>query len=299
MPSSAFPFSRSMNVEGAHSSNGSVDAASPHLSPEQATANVRSEPGPDKRNLIVENARREFASAFGDLAKGKRNWQVIAFALSTVLALQGFALVRLASSAHAIPYVVQVDRFGTVASAGVAEPMRDPDARLVASQLAEFVRSVRTVLPSIASSAQADVLRRAYAFAAPQTAAFLNAYFGDASRDPRLLGQRLTREIQVTGALRLPDGDGTHKTASISRSQTWRLQWIETDRPTVPGDSTTVAAWEAYVTLQIVPPRTTDVIQLNPLGLRITSITWTRVAGRPLPGALDSLNNPSQFGGER
>jgi type IV secretion system protein VirB5 len=208
-------------------------------------------------------------------------------------------MVRLASSARAIPYVVQVDRFGAVASAGIAEPMRDPDARLVASQLADFVRSVRTVLPSIAASAQAEVLRRAYAFTAPQTAAFLNAYFGDASRDPRLLGQRLTREIQVTGALRLPDGDATRKTASVGRSQTWRLQWIETDRPTVPGDSARVAAWEGYVTLQVVPPRTAEVIQVNPLGLRITSITWTRVAGNLLPGVLDSLNNPSQLGGGR
>jgi type IV secretion system protein TrbF len=298
MRSSAFTNSPASNQEGNHSPNGSGKVASPHPPSDQAGADVRVEPEREKRNLIVENARREFTSAFGDLAKGKRNWQVISFVLSTVLALQGFAMVRLASSAHAIPYLVQVDRFGTVASVGAAEPMRDPDAPLVASQLADFIRSVRTILPSIASSAQADVLRRAYAFTAPQTAAFLNSYFGDASRDPRLLGQRLTRDVQITGALRLPDGDATRKTA-VSRSQTWRLQWIETDRPTVPGDSARVAAWEGYVTLQIIPPRTADVIQVNPLGLRITSITWTRVAGRPLPGPLDSLNSTSQFGGER
>ena len=298
MRSSAFTISAVPSPDGNHSPNGSASVASADLQSDQASAGLRSEPERERRNLIVENARREFTSAFSDLAKGKRNWQVIAFTLSTVLALQGIAMVRLVSSAHAIPYVVQVDRFGTVASVGVAEPMRDPDARLVASQLADFIRSVRTVLPSLASSAQADVLRRAYAFAAPQTAAFLNSYFGDASRDPRLLGQRLTRDVQVTGALRLPDGDATHKAANVSRSQTWRLQWVETDRPTVPGDSARVAAWEGYVTLQIVPPRTADVVQVNPLGLRITSITWTRVAGRPLPGVLDSLNGTSQFGGD-
>jgi hypothetical protein len=32
----------------------------------------------DRPNTIVENARREFASAFGDLARGKRNWQIAA-----------------------------------------------------------------------------------------------------------------------------------------------------------------------------------------------------------------------------
>jgi len=296
MRSSAFPVGRSAYAEAAHSSNGSANTSSPPLDPEHSTTPALESARP---NLIVENARREFTSAFGDLAKGKRNWQVIAFTLSTALVLEGFAMVRLASSAHAIPYVVHVDRFGSVAGAGLAEPMHDPDARLVASQLADFIRSVRMVLPSIAASAQADVLRRAYAFAAPQTAAFLNAYFGDASRDPRLLGQRLTREIQVTGALRLPDSDATRRTGSANRSQTWRLQWIETDRPTVPGDSTRVAAWEGYVTLQIVPPRTAEVIQVNPLGLRITSITWTRVASIPLPSTLDSPNTSSHPGGEQ
>jgi len=298
MRGSTFPVTRAANTDGRYSSNGSTDAT-PHVGPKDIVPEAHHEPNSDRRNLVVENARREFMSAFGDLAKGKRNWQVVAFALVTVLALQGLAMVRIASSAHPIPYIVQVDRFGAVASAGVAEPMRDPDARLVASQLADFVRSVRTVLPSIASTAQADMLRRAYAFTAPQAAAFLNNYFSDPSRDPRLLGQRLTREVQVTGGLRLPDGNAAHQTATGGRSQTWRLQWVETDRPTVPGDSARVAAWEGYVTLQIVPPKTADVIQVNPLGLRITSITWTRVAGRPIPVAPDSLNNPSEFGGGR
>ncbi len=41
--------------------------------------------------------------------------------------------------------------------------------------------------------------------------------------DPRLLGQRLTREVDVASVLRVPHSD------------VWRLQWTETERSTEPG----------------------------------------------------------------
>src|SRR6185437_13776866 len=61
----------------------------------------------ERPNAIVENARREFSSAFGDLARGKRNWQLIAFALGAAVLVQALTTFRLASTAHPIPYVVQ------------------------------------------------------------------------------------------------------------------------------------------------------------------------------------------------
>jgi len=264
---------------------------SPH-STDVAPLETRADEARD--NAIVTNARREFANAFGDLARGKRNWQIISFLLVVVLVIQAATTLRLASSARAVPYVVQVDRIGQITAGGVAEPMRDPDVRLVTSQLAHFVRSVRTVLPASASAAQADLLRRGYAFAAPSAAGFLNDYFQDPGHDPRLLGRHVVRAVDVTSALRVPDPQ--RQTASAPRIQTWRLQWLETDRPIESGDSATVAAWEGYVTLQIVPPSTVDAIQENPLGLRITSIAWTRVGSRMLP-TVDSITGSSPSGG--
>jgi type IV secretion system protein TrbF len=212
----------------------------------------------ERPNAIVENARREFASAFGDLARGKRNWQIIAFALGAVVLVQALTSLRLVAAAHPVPYVVEVDRLGGVTAVGSATQMRDPDARLIASQLAEFMRSVRTVLPSAASTAQADLLRRGYAFVGPSAAGFLNTYFSDPTHDPRLLGARLSRDVRITSALKVPEPAGARR---ASASQTWRLQWVETDRPVGPldvGDSTAVAAWEGYVTLELVPPKTVE-----------------------------------------
>jgi len=254
-------------------------------------------------NEIVANARREFVSAFGDLARGKRNWQIAAFAFATIALATSLTAIRLAGSAHSVPYLVSVDRLGTLTPISAAEQMHEPDARMLSSQVADFIRSVRTVLPLAASTAQADLLRRAYAFTAPTAAGFLNAYFSDPTHDPRILGSRVARDVRVTSALRVPEPASASRRIAVRQSQTWRFQWVETDRPIGPldvGDSSAVAAWEGYVTLEIVPPRTVESIQDNPLGIRITSIAWTRLAGQVmLRDSADALLGSSHDGGIR
>ena len=122
--------------------------------------------GPQVNHIIA--ARNEFANAFGDLARGKRNWQLIAFALTGLLSLVTLAYVRLSPSSRVVPYVIEVDRLGQIAAVGTAGEMKSPEQRLVASQLAQFIRSIRTVLPVTASAAQAELVRRGYAFVAPE-----------------------------------------------------------------------------------------------------------------------------------
>ncbi len=218
-------------------------------------------------------ARNEFMNAFGDLAKRKRNWQVIAFSLVGLLTLVTIAYVRLVQSVRVVPYLVQVDRLGRVVALGPADELRRPDQRLIASQLAQFVRAIRTVLPAVAAPAQAEVLARGYAFVAPEAAALLNDYFASPANDPRVLGLRLTRQVDVTGVLRVPNSD------------VWRLQWTETERSTQPDGATRTTAWEGYVTVRLVPPRTAETVQDNPLGVYVASVNWTQV-GESASGAL-------------
>ncbi len=212
-------------------------------------------------------ARTEFMNAFGDLAKGKRSWQLMAFSLAGLLTLVTIAYVRLAASSRVVPYVVHVDRLGQVVAVGAAEEFKRPDQRLIASELARFVRAIRTVLPAAAAAAQAEMLRRGYTFVAPEAAAFLNDYFANPLNDPRVLGLRLTRQVDVTGVLRVPNSD------------VWRLQWTETERSTQPGGATRTVAWEGYVTVKLVPPRTAETVQDNPLGVSVASVNWTQIGG--------------------
>jgi type IV secretion system protein TrbF len=218
-----------------------------------------------KFNHIIA-ARNEFSNAFGDLARGKRNWQLMSFALIALLAVTTLSYVRLASSQRVIPYLVQVDRLGQVLEIGRADEMLKPDQRLVAAQLAQFIRAIRTVLPASAAAGQAEMIKRGFAFAAPEAAGFLNDYFADSKNDPRLLGARLTRQVDVTGILRVPNSD------------VWRLQWNETERPIPAGEETRTTAWEGYATVKVVPPINAEAVQDNPLGLYITTINWTQIA---------------------
>lgn len=214
----------------------------------------------------VEAARHEFTSIFGGLVRGRRDWQLMSWALAVLLVIVTVAYVRLATTSRLVPYVVQVDRLGQVVGAGAAEPMRAPDERLIAAELARFLRSIRTVLPSAAQAAQAEMLRHGYAFAGPEAASFLNQYFARPDNDPRVLGSRLTRQVEVTSVLRVP------------RSDVWTLRWREADTPLQAGVPPQTTAWEAYATVRVVPPATTEGIEENPLGLYVTAITWTPVA---------------------
>jgi type IV secretion system protein VirB5 len=180
-----------------------------------------------------------------------------------------------------VPYIVQVDRVGQVAQVGPADELKRPEERLIASELAQFVRAIRTVLPAAAQAAEAELLQRGYAFVAPQAAAFLNDYFADPKHDPRVLGQRLSRQVEVALVLRVPSSD------------VWRLEWTETERASEPAGVTRTAAWEGYVTVRLVPPVSAATIQQNPLGLSITSVSWTELGETTAAGAVGAVG-PAQ-----
>lgn len=253
--------------------NLSVRRSGEHRAPEnrQGTRHATSE----EINRIIA-ARHEFSGAFGDLAKGKRNWQLMSFALVVVLGVVTVSHVRLASASRVVPYIVEVNRLGQVAAVGAPQQMEAPDQRLIASQLAQLIRSIRTVLPSAAAAGQAELIRQGYAYVAPEAADFLNGYLASPRNDPRVLGTRLARQVTVTGVLRVP------------KSDVWRLQWTEVERSTQPGGASRATQWEGYVTLTIKPPATADAIQANPLGLYVTTINWTQVGERTLDRSEDT-----------
>ena len=90
-------------------------------------------------------ARAEFTSVFGDLARGKRNWQLAAFGLLGLLGFLLVAYVRLSFQSRITPYVVEVDRLGQVAAFGPAEALRPTETRIYVFQLALFVRNLRSI----------------------------------------------------------------------------------------------------------------------------------------------------------
>ncbi len=218
-------------------------------------------------------ARHEFENAFGNVARAKRNWQLVAFALLILLGLVLSSYIGLASTSRITPYVVEVDQLGRAVAFGPAEPLKATDRRVMIAQLATFLKNVRTVVPS--ADAERDLIRRAYAFVDQRGAAFLNDYFSTPANDPRVLGAQMTRLIEIGSILPIP---GPSNTAT----STWKVQWTETEISAASGVSRT-AAWEGFLTVRVVPPKRADVIEENPLGLYITTITWARIATSSAP----------------
>jgi type IV secretory pathway TrbF-like protein len=215
--------------------------------------------------------RNAFAGAFGDLARGKRNWQLVAFGLLGLFGIVLVAFVRLAAETRITPYVVEVDKLGRAAAFGPAEQAAQTDPRIVAATLALFVRNVRAV--SSDGVVERELLYRAYANTAGRARQFLDGWFALPEHDPRLLGQRFTRSIEVDAILPVPG------------SAVWRLQWTEREQPVFVG-AVRESAWEGYLTVKVRRPQTASVVADNPLGIYVTDLTWTEVTKGQVNGGV-------------
>jgi type IV secretion system protein VirB5 len=239
----------------------------------QRDGNTRSDGGPfSDQGPLAQRGRAEFLSMFSDLAKGKRNWQLVSFGLLGLTIILAIGLVTLATQSRITPYVVEVDRLGRAQAIAPADRIESADPRVTVAQLAAFIRDIRTVLPDPA--AQADLVRRAYAFVDQGVALFLSQYYASPENDPRVLGKELTRLVEVTSILPVPTASKTHGSA------TWKVTWTETSFPKASGGMPVEAAWEGYVTTRTVPPTSVERVTLNPLGLYVTSINWTQISTR-------------------
>lgn len=231
--------------------------------------------------------RAEFQAMFGDLARGKRNWQLVAYAALTIAAIESVGLVTAATQSRITPYVVEVDRLGQAQAFGPAEAMKATDRRVVVRDLTAFIRDLRTVTADPA--VQADLVTRAYAFVDRNAAGFLNEYFADPENDPRLLAADLTRLVDVTSVLPVP--------GAPAGRETWKVTWTETAIPLAGGSAnglSTTSAWEGYLSTRIVPPVRADArMAVNPLGLFVTSINWTKLAARRTRAMPEGQSGPA------
>src|SRR5205814_10724218 len=91
-----------------------------------ATAGAESAPPATADGNPFLAARHEFMNALGDLARGKRNWQLMAYARAGLLALATLAVLLLAASWRVAPSGLQVDRLGLVLPVGPAGGLRLP-----------------------------------------------------------------------------------------------------------------------------------------------------------------------------
>lgn len=204
-------------------------------------------------------ARAEWDDRFADLARGKRNWQVVAGALLLGNLVMSIALGWLSTQSRITPFVVEVDKLGQAVAFGPAERLGKTEERLIVYQLSIYIFNLRTVLSD--ERAQQEILTRAYDYTRGPAMSFLNSHF---SKQNPFEGAEANRvRVEVHSILPLAEGS-------------WQVQWSETEMSS-SGTVTESTHWQAILTLEIDPPESTEGILKNPLGLFVTEISWTKV----------------------
>ena len=211
------------------------------------------------------SARYRFEQLFGDLARGRRSWQSIAFAslLANLVLTAGF--VHVASQHKVVPYIVELDDLGEMRAVGRLGVQEIPE-RAIAATLRQFVHHLRTV---------------------PTDARLLNARLQDArvhvhGRAAESLVQEINREREMLERM-LQRGDTRYveEISSVLKvpggGHLYRVSWRESTRI---GQDSRDEAYEGHFQLRVETGGTEEVVRANPLGIYITDYTWTRVGGR-------------------
>jgi type IV secretion system protein VirB5 len=209
-------------------------------------------------NPYVE-ARREWNDRYLDLVRARRWWQLAAFAELVLVGGLGGGLAALSLQHKTVPYVVEVDALGAaVAVKPVEAAGRPADERIVRYQLAAFVRGARAVMTDRAAMKRG--LDQVYAYARGAARSFLDDHYR--ANNPFDIAKTSTVVPAVISLLQVSE-------------RSWQVRWTEEQRGldgTLLGKST----WEALLALEIAPPTTPEAIQLNPFGLYVTEIRWTK-----------------------
>jgi len=209
-------------------------------------------------NPYVE-ARREWNDRYLELVLERRWWQAVAGAELVVTLILAGGLVWLSLQHKTIPYVVEVDALGAALAIKPAENAGyTADERIVRYQLAAFIRGARQVMTD--RIAMKKGLEQVYAYARGAARTYLDEYYR--ANNPFEIAKTYAVVPTVTSLLRLSP-------------TSWQIRWTEEQRG-LDGLLLGKSQWEGVVTTEVVPPTSEDTIHVNPLGLYVTDIRWTR-----------------------
>lgn len=202
-------------------------------------------------------ARQVWDDRVGAVAAGSRALWVLAMAQTGVIAVLAGALIWVTARGEVVPWVVQVDRLGQAQAVAPAELGYRPTDPQIAFHLARFIEQVRSV-PADPIIVRQNWLR-AYDFTTDKGALALSDHAR--ASDPFALVGKVQVAVEVSSVIRASPGS-------------FRVAW--TERRYQDGALATTERWSAIVTLVIQPPRDTERLKTNPLGVFVTAINWSK-----------------------
>lgn len=204
-----------------------------------------------------QRAAQAWDDRIGSARVQARNWRLMAFgslALSVGLAA---ALVWQGARGTVTPWVVEVDRLGQPQAVAPAEAGYKPTDPQIAWHLSRFIEEVRSI-PADPVVVRQNWLR-AYDYATDRGAVALNDYAR--VNDPFAKVGRTQVAVDVSSVIR----------ASPS---SFRVAWVE--RRYEDGNLVSTERWTAILTVVLQPPKTTDQVRKNPLGVFVHALNWSK-----------------------
>jgi type IV secretion system protein TrbF len=205
-------------------------------------------------------ARGTWIERYGSYVAQAYNWRLLAVLEAIALITAIIGLVYLAGQSKYVPYVVDVDKVGLALGVAPAQASNVMDQRVVHAEIADFLIRARSVLTD--RLAQKTNIELVYEMIPDQQAArgFIDSWYPTHSPFERMRHE--TVQVHINDILLLSNASYT-------------AQWEETTR-TLRGRQTGSEIWEATLGVAFSPPKDEATILVNPIGLYITSITWTK-----------------------
>lgn len=211
-------------------------------------------PGPE---TPYQRAGQVWDERIGSARVQAKNWRIMAFGSLILSAGFAAALVWQSVQGTVVPWVVQVDKLGQAQTVAAATADYRPTDPQIAWHLARFIEQVRSI-PADPIIVRQNWLR-AYEWTTDQGAGALNDYAR--ANDPFAKVGKQQVAVEVSSVIRAsPDS--------------FRIAW--TERRYEDGKLANTERWTAILTVVLQPPRDADRLKVNPLGIYINAISWSR-----------------------
>lgn len=204
-------------------------------------------------------ARQEWSERYGSYVKAASAWRIVGIT-GMLMAVVGFSYALYQSTqVKLVPYIVEVDKLGTAATAGFPQQIEYADPRVVRATLGGFVSNFRSVTPD--AVVQKQYIDRTYALLRTSDPATekVNAWFRSSS--PFEKAKNSTVAIEVNNIVALSN-------------QSYQIDWTEFERDR-KGKETALRRFRGIATVTLTPPQDEGVIRLNPIGLYLKDFDWT------------------------
>jgi len=186
-----------------------------------------------------------------------RNWRFMAFGCLGLVGGLALQLAVLSTTSRVTPYVVEVERGGTIRAVAPAVESYEPSDAQIAAELARFIEHVREV--SIDPVVVKQNWLKAYDYATDRAAQTLNDYARE--NDPfAKIGQRSV-SVEITSVVR-------------ASPTSFQLRWRE--KAFENGSAASEQSFTGVLTIVTKPPRDAATLRANPLGIYVNAINWSR-----------------------